>query len=166
MGAATALVMIRPAGVEDADAIAAYHYRCWVIGFSSLLEPGVVDRMDPLGKLERWRRWLAPGSGFVTMVADLSGTPVGHATVSGHELVHLFVDPDHWGRGLGRTLLEVGEDTLRGAGHGEIELNTMVGNERALSLYRSAGWTVTDRFVHNDQDGVVYDEHVLVKHLG
>ena len=62
-------------------------------------------------------------------------------------------------------LLEVGEETLRSAGHREIELNTMVGNARALDLYRSAGWTVTDRLVHNDQDGVVYDEHVLVKHL-
>jgi GNAT superfamily N-acetyltransferase len=165
MGATTALLTIRSACVEDADAIAAYHHRCWVIGFSSLLEPGVVDRMDPLGKLERWRRWLAPGSGFVTKVADLSGTPVGHATVSGHELVHLFVDPDHWGRGLGRRLLEVGEDLLRSTGHRDIELDTMVGNERALNLYRSAGWTLTERLVHNDQDGVVYDEHVLVKRL-
>src|SRR5262249_17329302 len=124
----TALVTIRLASVEDAESIAAYHHRCWVIGFSSLLEPGVVDRMNPLGKLDRWRRWLAPGSGFVTMTADDSGTPIGHTTVSGHELVHLFVDPDHWGRGLGRRLLEVGEDVLRSAGHRDIELSTMVGN--------------------------------------
>src|SRR5262249_53997098 len=163
MGAATAVVFIRQASVRDAEMIAAYHHRCWVVGFSSLLEPGVVDRMNPLGKLDRWRRWLAPGSGFLTMIADDSGTPIGHATGSGPELVHLFVDPDHWGRGLGRRLLEVGEDLLRNAGHRDIELSTMVGNARALALYRSAGWTVTDRLVHNDQDGVVYDEHVLVK---
>jgi ribosomal protein S18 acetylase RimI-like enzyme len=55
---------------------------------------------------------------------------------------------------------------LRSAGHREVELNTMVGNERALGLYSSAGWTVTDRVVHTDQDGVAYDEHVLVKRLG
>jgi len=42
----------------------------------------------------------------------------------------------------------------------------MVGNERAIGLYSSAGWTVTDRLVHTDQDGVAYDEHVLVKRLG
>jgi GNAT superfamily N-acetyltransferase len=158
-------MMIRPASLDDTNAIAAYHHRCWVIAFSPLLEPGMVDRMDPLGKVDRWRQWLAPESGFVTMVADLSGTPIGHATVSGHELVHLFVDPDHWGQGLGRKLLEVGERMLRNAGHHEIELNTMVGNERAIDLYFSAGWTLTDRVVRTDQDGVVYDEHVLVKRL-
>ena len=108
--------------------------------------------MNPLGKLDRWRLWLAPGSGFVTMVADDSGTPVGHTTVSGNELVHLYVDPDHWGRGLGRRLLQVGEDLLRKSGRSDVELSTMVGNERAIALYRSAGWTLTDRLVHNDQD--------------
>ncbi|MDP9335656.1 MAG: GNAT family N-acetyltransferase [Actinomycetota bacterium] len=151
--------------MDDTDAIAAYHHRCWVIAFSSLLAPGMVDRMDPRGKIDRWRNWLAPKSGFVTAVADLSGTPIGHTTVAGYELVHLFVDPDHWGQGVGRKLLEVGEGLLRSDGHREIELNTMVGNERALSLYCSAGWVVTSRVVHTDQDGVVYDEHVLVKRL-
>src|SRR5947207_3310017 len=83
---------------------ASYHHRCWVIVHCSLLEPGMVDRMDPRGKIDRWRHWLAPDSGFVTMVADESGTPVGHTTVSGQKMVHLFVDPDYWGQGLGRRL--------------------------------------------------------------
>jgi ribosomal protein S18 acetylase RimI-like enzyme len=54
---------------------------------------------------------------------------------------------------------------LAEAGHREVELHTIVGNEPALALYRSAGWVVTDRLVHNDTDGLVYDEHVLVKRL-
>jgi hypothetical protein len=116
-----ATVVIRPASVEGAEAIAAYHHRCWVVAFSSLLEPGVVDRMSPLGKLDRWRLW---------------------------------------------RLLQVGEDLLRNAGHRDVELRTIVGNERAIALYRSAGWTVTDRLVQHDQEGVVYEEHALVKHLG
>lgn len=41
----------------------------------------------------------------------------------------------------------------------------MVGNERAIALYRSAGWTITGRVVHTNEDGVVSDEHVLVKRL-
>ncbi len=151
--------------MDDADCIASHHHRCWLIVHSSLVEPEIVDRMDPRGKIDRWRDWLAPESGFVTMVADESGTPVGHTTVSGHQLVHLFVDPDYWGRGLGRRLLGIGEGLLRSARHRDIELRTMVGNERAIALYRSAGWTVTDRVVHVDEDGVVFDEHVVVKRL-
>ena len=30
----------------------------------------MVDRMDPRGKIDRWRDWLAPESGFVTMVGN------------------------------------------------------------------------------------------------
>ena len=99
------------------------------------------------------------------VVADLDGQAIGHTTVSGNELVHLFVDPDHWGGGLGRALLDIGEELLTAAGHREAELHTIVGNEPALVLYRSAGWVVTDRLVHNDWDGVAYDEHVLVERL-
>jgi GNAT superfamily N-acetyltransferase len=136
-----------------------------VAAFAPLLEPGAVEAMDPWGKLDRFRRWFTPGSGLTTVVADLGGGPIGHTTVAGHELVHLFVDPDHWGSGLGRALLGVGEDLLTAAGHRQGELHTIVGNEPALALYRSAGWVVTDRVVHNDVDGVSYDEHVLVKRL-
>jgi ribosomal protein S18 acetylase RimI-like enzyme len=156
---------IRPATVDDTEAIAAYHHRCWMIAFSPLLEPGMVDGMDPRGKVERWRGWLAPDSGFVTFVADDAGTPVAHTTVSGNELVHLFVDPDRWGHRLGRKLLDVGEGLLRDSGQREAELSTMVGNDRAIALYRSAGWTDTGRLVHTDNDGVAYDEHVFAKRL-
>ena len=69
------------------------------------------------------------------------------------------------GRGLGRELLEVGEDLLAAAGHSRIELTTLIGNKPALALYQSAGWTVTDEVVHNDANGIVYDEHLLIKIL-
>jgi len=49
---------------------------------------------------------------------------------------------------------------------GEERVVLQTDNEPAIALYRSAGWVVTDRLVHNDRgDGVVYDEHVLVKRL-
>jgi GNAT superfamily N-acetyltransferase len=95
-------VRIRRARPGDAEAITAYHHRCWVEAFTDLLEPGVVAAMDRRGRRDRWRRWLDPGSELTTMVADLAGRPVGHTTVGAGELVHLVVDPDHWRRGLGR----------------------------------------------------------------
>ena len=136
-----------------------------MVAFSGLLQPGVVEGMDPRGKIERWRTWLALDSGFVTMVADKSGAPVAHTTVSGNELVHLFVDPGYWRQGFGRQLLAVGEGLLRDAGQRDVELMTMIGNEAAIALYLSCGWTLTERVAHNDQGGVRYDEHVLTKRL-
>ncbi len=158
-------ITFRPAVPSDAALIAKYHHRCWQLAFKDLMDPGVVEAMDPWAKFGRWRQWLDPDSEFSTHVADLKGSPVGHTTVAGNELVHLFIDPEHWGLGLGRSLLVIGEQMLANAGHKEIELHTIVGNERAIKLYRSAGWELTDRLIHNDHEGVVYDEHVLLKQL-
>ncbi len=154
---------VRLAGPADAKAIAIYHHRCWVQAFAHLVNPGVVEQMDPLGKLDRWQEWLDEGSDFRTLVVVMDNAPVGHATVRDNELVHLFIDPDHWGKGLGRLLLVEGEKMLQDTGHRTAILHTMVGNAPAIALYESAGWVVTDKLVHNDVDGVVYDEHELVK---
>lgn len=99
------------------------------------------------------------------MVAVLDQVAVGHTTVRGSELVHLFIDPKHWGKGLGRRLLTVGEQMLRDEGHRIISLRTMVGNAPAIALYEAEGWIVTDKLVYNDADGIIYDEHELIKTL-
>jgi GNAT superfamily N-acetyltransferase len=156
---------IRPASVNDAEVIAAYHHRCWVIAFSGLLAPGTLEQMDPRGNVDLFRARLARDSGYVTMVAAESGTPIGHMTVSRNKLVHLFVNPDYWRQGIGLTLLGVGEGLLRDAGHREVELWTRIGNEPAIALYLKCGWHLTDRVVHSEENGVAYDEHVLKKHL-
>jgi GNAT superfamily N-acetyltransferase len=160
-------VTFRPADPADAPAVAAYHRRCWLSTFAPLLDQSVAIATDPTRLLARWEQRLDPGSPMTTVVADLDGQPIGHTAVQGNELVNLFVDPDHWRRGLGRALLAEGEALLAAAGHREVELHTIVGNEPALALYRSAGWTVTDRLVHHADrpDGLVFDEHVLVKQL-
>jgi GNAT superfamily N-acetyltransferase len=156
-------IVLRSVAPADVEAIAAYHHRCWLLSFAQLLEPGVVAAMDPTGKVDRFRGWFSDESDLSTIVAYDAGTPVGHVTVEGALVVHLFIDPDHQGRGLGRLLLGRGEDLIRVGGHGSAELHTIVGNRPAIALYESAGWVVTDRFVHNEHDGVRYDEHVLVK---
>ncbi len=155
----------RLALLNDAATIALYHQRCWETAFADLVNPGDPTKVSTLGQVDRWRSWLAPDSGFTTIVADVDGTAIGHTTIRDNEIVHLFVDPDHWERGLGRSLLTIGEQMLADNGHSTIELHTMVGNTPALGLYESAGWVVTDRIIHTNED-VVYDEHVLVKQLG
>ncbi len=155
---------LRPGTVDDAPAIADYHLRASRRSFEALLTAGTYDGAPP--RIERFTEWLAADSGLSTTVADVDGTPVGHVTISGNELLHLFIDPDHQGLGLGRRLLAAGEAMLATAGHVDIELHTMIGNAPAIALYESAGWVVTDGVVDNEHDGVAYREHVLVKRLG
>lgn len=147
----------------DAVTIADYHLRASRQSFRALLTGGSYDGAPP--RVERFTEWLLVDSEFSTTVADIDGVAVGHVTICGNELVHLFIDPDHQGLGLGRRLLAAGESMLAAGGHDDIELHTMIGNAPAIALYESAGWVVTDGVIDNEHDGIAYREHVLLKRL-
>lgn len=156
---------LRPGRLDDAKQIADYHHRCWLTAFAPLVDPLVMDVVEP--RVERWQQWLDGSSEHDTVVAaDEHDAPIGHATILGNELLHLFVDPDHHGRGLGRVLLSGAEDRLRLAGHVSIQLHTIVGNLPAIALYESNGWVMTDRLEDDHlPNGSKYTEHVLIKEL-
>ncbi len=55
----------------------------------------------------------------------------------------VFVDPDHWGRGIARTLLEHAEAAMLERGYERAQLRTLEGSP-AERLYASAGWSRTE----------------------
>ncbi|NNE74281.1 MAG: GNAT family N-acetyltransferase, partial [Acidimicrobiales bacterium] len=81
------------------------------------------------------------------------GTPVAHVlarvqnadTEPRGEILQLYVDPDHWGRSYGRTLLAVGTRALHRSGCDTAELWVLDGNNRAIDLYERAGWQLDGR---------------------
>lgn len=159
-------VTFRPGRPHDAERLTAYHHRCCVEAFGPLLGPDLVESLDPQRRRPAFDAWLSPDTSDVSVVvAALGGVAVGHTVVAGREVVHLFVDPEHWGAGIGRQLLQVAEGLVAANGFDTAELHTIVGNEPAIRLYEAAGWTVTDRIVRTDDGEVAYDEHVLLKRL-
>lgn len=159
-----AAVEVRAACRADADVVAEYHRRCFEQTYASQLRAGELEPPDLDGVRHQLREWFRDGSGMETRVATLDGTPVGHVTVSGHRLVHLFVDPAHQGTGLGRRLLMSGEAMITAGGHTRLELHARPENVEAIAFYEAAGWQVTDRMVRTVEHGIAYDERVLVKH--
>ena len=145
------------------DAVADYHHRCFTTTYSTQLLAGELEAPDPAGTRQQLHDWFLPGSEFDTLVAVVDGAPIGHVTVTGHQLVHLFVEPDHQGMGLGRHLLVQAEAMIAAAGYTALELHARVDNLAAIAFYEHGGWTVTDRLVHTVEHGVSYDEWVLVK---
>jgi ribosomal protein S18 acetylase RimI-like enzyme len=154
---------LRAATPADADAVADYHHRCFTTTYSSQLHASKLEAPDPAGTRQQLRDWFRPESEFETLVAVVDGAPIGHVTVSGHHLVHLFVEPDHQNMGLGRHLLGQGEAMIAAGGHTDFELHARVENLAAIAFYENAGWTVTDRLIHTVEHGICYDEWVLVK---
>ena len=85
----------------------------------------------------------------VELVAILDGRIVGSAGItavgSRRKVVHrarfgISVLKDYWGMGIGRVFMESCIDCARRAGYAQLELEVVADNERALSLYRRAGF--------------------------
>lgn len=157
---------LRAATPADADAVAGYHHRCFTTTYSSQLLAGEFEAPDLAGTREQLRDWFQPGSEFETRVAVVDGAPIGHVTVRGHQLVHLFVEPDHQRMGLGRHLLGHGEAMIAAAGHTDFDLHARVENLAAIAFYENAGWSVIDGVIHTVEHGISYNERILVKRGG
>lgn len=154
----------RSAAPADADAVADYHHRCFTETYSSQLLAGEFEAPDLVGTRQQLHDWFLPESDCETQVVVVDDVPIGHVTVSGHRLVHLFVEPHHQNMGLGRYLLARGEAMIVAGGHTDFELHARVENFPAIAFYEKAGWIVTDRMIHTVEHGISYDERVLVKH--
>ena len=102
VSAATAPI-IRPAVVDDAEPMARYHHRCSIEFDNSIPDAGSV------------RSGWIQDCAHTVHVAESGGAVIAHLVTRDNEIVHLFVDPDHWGSGLGRRLLEFGGALIRGA---------------------------------------------------
>lgn len=158
-------VLLRWAEPRDAEAITEYHHRCWQQAFAPIVSAEVMATVSP--NLDRWQGWLNDGEAYRTIVAvNEDDKAIGHATVQADELVHLYVNPDHHGAGLGRQMLAVAERLIRRAGFEQAKLRTIVGNVPAIGLYESQGWVMTDEIIPDVRaNGSSFDEHVLRKDL-
>ena len=72
------------------------------------------------------------------IVAEVAGEIAGFAAVVGGELDGLFIEPDLWGHGIGKTLVAAATQEARRRG---LAL-TVIANPRARRFYESCGLTV------------------------
>ena len=85
----------------------------------------------------------------VELVAVVDGKIVGSAGVtavgSRRKVVHrarfgISILKEYWGMGIGRVLTDTCIDCARRAGYTQLELEVVADNQRAVSLYRRAGF--------------------------
>jgi putative acetyltransferase len=92
----------------------------------------------PLSEAARWLIAVLAGAAIgcvavqpLALVQDRKGTG---------EIKRLYVDPDHRGTGLSRTLMAAAEELARDMGFDEVWLETGTKQPEAMSLYESSGW--------------------------
>jgi len=149
---------VRRARPDDASRLGVVHVRGWQEGYVGLLPAEALDRLDPVARGEWWARGLADQAsnpedrpGWVTHVAERDGEVVGFVgtgpvrgdagteSASTAELF-LYVHPDTWRGGVGRSLMATALDRLVSAGYADAKLWVLEGNDRAIAFYEATGW--------------------------
>jgi GNAT superfamily N-acetyltransferase len=133
---------VRPATAADLDTVARYNALLAVETESKRLDPEVLRRgvARALGEPDRLRYW----------IAEVDGRPVGQAAITREWsdwrdgwlwwLQSVYVEPEHRGRGLFRTLFE----HIRAEAHTArdvvgLRLYVEVENQRARRVYQAMG---------------------------
>jgi GNAT superfamily N-acetyltransferase len=84
------------------------------------------------------------------IVAEADGEIAGFAAVVGGELDGLFVEPDLWGLGIGKALVDACIDFARAAGYAKIVLWTHTVLTSARKIYAGAGFRIVSTEVHDE----------------
>ena len=97
----------------------------------------------------RFLKAKAESENEVEIIAVVDGAVVGTAGIESlgakYKVRHraefgISVDAAYWGLGIGRALMEACIECARNAGYAQLELTVVAENERAVALYRRAGF--------------------------
>ena len=142
-------MLLRPAMPEDALPVARVHVRSWQAAYRTLLPDDYLDRLLPEDRAQKYDFSGVDASKPYTIVALQDGLIRGFATTApskdhdlpGYgELCALYVDPERWGRGVGKALMSAAREHLSESGFRNVLLWVLVGNVRAERFYRIDGW--------------------------
>jgi GNAT superfamily N-acetyltransferase len=108
--------VIRPGTPADAVAVARVQVRTWQAAYAHVFPAERLAELSIERRADQWRGW-------PPLVAVADGVIVGFVSVgarrdddAGGELFAIYVDPEHWGTGVGRELIAAGEERLRELG--------------------------------------------------
>ncbi len=146
-------ITVRPATLGDVPAITAIHIRAWQIAYAGIMADEHLDNLSTEKRQAFWRDaieysepqvWVAMGStktgekvvGFVGF--DRSRDAKTKPTTG--EIWAVYVDPEHWGKGVGLALWDAAREGMLEEEFTEATLWVLVQNERALHFYDMAGF--------------------------
>lgn len=149
---------VRPATARDVTAIATIHVKTWQVAYQGQVPDESLERLSVDGRISAWSDILAatawPSTG-VFVAEDDGADVVGFTHVAPSrdddsapgtaEVTSIYVRPDAWRGGAGRSLLEAACASVRSGGFGSATLWVLDSNERARRFYEAMGWRADGR---------------------
>ncbi len=161
------MLTLRIAAADDAMDVARVHVRSWQRGYRGLLPDKYLDGLRGEDRASHYTFVRSLADGPVTIIASEGREVKGFAAVGAAgdevdrgvgELLALYVDPDHWSRGIGQALITDARDRLVQFGFRQAQLWVLAGNDRADRFYQADGWAPDGSRRQDEVWGITVDE--------
>lgn len=144
---------IRTARPDDAATLADIHVRAWREAYPTMVEPHVLDNLDPEVGATRWTEIIA-GDHRVSEVVVATGSddlPIGFCAISAPtrdeeegdgvaEIAAIYVDPNAYRSGAGTAMMEEALSRLHAGFWHTCTVWTLTDNHRAHAFYARFGF--------------------------
>ncbi|WP_267639569.1 GNAT family N-acetyltransferase [Haloarchaeobius amylolyticus] len=156
----------RPATVDDIDAIQRVAERSWEQDY-----PDIVSRESIRETVHEWygedrlRTDIAAADTMVLAAVDeddVVGFAHGVVADDTGTLMRVYVDPDHRGEGVGRSLVEVAVDDFATRGVDRVEALVLTANDPGNEFYQRLGFEHVQRAT-TTIGGESYEENIYLK---
>ncbi|MGH3976180.1 MAG: GNAT family N-acetyltransferase [Pseudonocardiaceae bacterium] len=140
---------MRDAQPQDAAEVAGVHVRSWQAAYRGLFPDDYLDGLRAEDRMAHYTFGDVRPNRPATIVAIADATICGFATIGPSrdenatnigELYAIYLDPQVWGRGIGRSLIAEARARLSRQGFAEAILWVLISNEQAQRFYRADGW--------------------------
>ncbi|NNN01620.1 MAG: GNAT family N-acetyltransferase [Acidimicrobiaceae bacterium] len=169
------MITYREAIDPDRSDIARVHVRSWQVGYRGLIPDEYLDQLRPEDRAARYTfgaeestgpQWIvgvdeAAVVGFIQFGRSRDQDALEHG-----EVFALYVDPQYWGRGVGRALLDRAQHSLYHRGFRAANLWVLADNVRTMRFYERNGWS-PDGLRHSEEVwGLVVESVRYQRELG
>lgn len=140
---------IRTATESDAAEIARIHVDTWRVAYAGIVPDSHLSRLSKKGREKRWARTLSVSTKETRLAVAPDGQVVGWSSFGpsrdndgqgAGELYAIYLDHSHWGKGIGRELMDDAVSHLNDDGFASITLWVLQENTQARTFYEKAGF--------------------------
>jgi ribosomal protein S18 acetylase RimI-like enzyme len=144
-------VTLRKARPDDAPQLARIHVAAWQKAYQGIVPGKTLAQFTVEARTERFRAFLAEGTAE-TCLAEHDNKAVGFITLGGcrdtdlensktGEIWGIYILPEYWRRGLGKSLCEQGQKLLALRGFITATLWVLEANDQARAFYGAMGFS-------------------------
>ncbi|MBL0085194.1 MAG: GNAT family N-acetyltransferase [Ideonella sp.] len=164
---------IVPATPRDAEGIAGVHVNAWQTSYRGIVSDAFLDAMNVEDRTKRWLALLADPNCEI-LVAKGQERVLGFVSFGRHrerqsspeqgEIWTIYVHPQAWRSGVGRSLMTEALSTLGRSGYGSTWVWVLAANSQAIAFYSSCAFKPQPQSLRRFQLGEQYLEEVALVH--